>query len=133
MWWEFQPGDRVLTAEGIFGRVTSVEDGPHPGNEHYIVELDMGLGGGEYTASELRNPDSDSVEPGFGGVEAKTSALQIREKNYRGEDGFVLSGHPPGREGGFPVSIFVKNRAAAERIREKLKADPYYQTTILDI
>lgn len=65
LWHEFHPGDRVLTPEGIFGRVVSVEDGFVAGAEHYIVELDAGLGGGEYSASELRHPTSDNVEPGF--------------------------------------------------------------------
>lgn len=53
LWWEFKPGQRVRTREGLLGTVTAVEDGPHAGNEHYLVELDGGMGGGEYSSSEL--------------------------------------------------------------------------------
>lgn len=54
VFWEFEPGQRVMTREGITGIVASVEDGFVPGNEHYVVDLDHGLGGGQYHASELR-------------------------------------------------------------------------------
>jgi GNAT superfamily N-acetyltransferase len=37
----------------LLGIVTAVEDGPFAGNEHYLVELDGGMGGGEYSSSEL--------------------------------------------------------------------------------
>ncbi len=53
IWWEYQPGQRVLTREGIAGTVDDVVDGPGPGNETYLVTLDAGLGGGEYGSSEL--------------------------------------------------------------------------------
>lgn len=53
VWWEFQPRQRVLTREGIAGTVQAVVDGPGPGNETYVVTLDSGLGGGDYSASEL--------------------------------------------------------------------------------
>lgn len=53
LWWEFKPGQRVRTNEGLLGTVTAVEDGPFAGNEHYLVELDGGMGGGEYSSSEL--------------------------------------------------------------------------------
>lgn len=55
IYYEFRPGQRVLTREGISGTVTAVEDGPHPGSEQYVVTLDGGLGGGEYAAGELRS------------------------------------------------------------------------------
>lgn len=54
-WWEHRPGDRVMTVEGIAGTVTAVEDGPSAGNEQYVVELDGGLGGGDYGPGELRS------------------------------------------------------------------------------
>lgn len=67
LWWEFKPGQRVRTREGLLGTVTAVEDGPHAGNEHYLVELDGGMGGGEYSSSELmatteRTASKKSVE-----------------------------------------------------------------------
>lgn len=74
IWYEFQPGDRVLTREGIFGRVVAVEDGPAAGNEQYVVELDAGMGGGEYAASELRHLTPDNVETGFEAKMSKTAA-----------------------------------------------------------
>jgi hypothetical protein len=53
LWYEFQPGQRVMTVEGVAGRVDEVVDGPRAGNETYLVTLDAGLGGGEYGSSEL--------------------------------------------------------------------------------
>ncbi len=54
LWHDFKAGQRVWVVEGYSGTVTAVEDGPFPGNEQYLVELDDGVGGGEYTSSELR-------------------------------------------------------------------------------
>lgn len=56
-WWDFRPGQRVMTREGYAGVVDEVVDGPHPGNEVYIVTLDAGMGGGEYGPSELNSID----------------------------------------------------------------------------
>ena len=52
-YWDFKPGQRVRVIEGFEGVVERVEDGPHAGSAAYIVVLDGGMGGGEYTASEL--------------------------------------------------------------------------------
>lgn len=52
-YWDFQPGQRVMTREGIAGTVTAVSDGPVAGNEEYEVTLDGGLGGGAYAPGEL--------------------------------------------------------------------------------
>jgi hypothetical protein len=43
-----------MTREGFPGVVTEIEDGPHPGNEQYVVLLDGGMGGGNYSPSELQ-------------------------------------------------------------------------------
>lgn len=56
-YWEFQPGQRVLTVEGLLGTVDEVQDGPHPGSEAYLVTLDGDMGGGEYRAQELSAMD----------------------------------------------------------------------------
>lgn len=53
LWWDWKPGQRVMTKEGFPGVVTAVEDGGIPGSEKYIVLLDSGMGGGEYGTSEL--------------------------------------------------------------------------------
>lgn len=52
--WDFQPNQRVMTIDGVPGKVSAVQDGPYPGAESYVVELDRGLGGGEYRTGELR-------------------------------------------------------------------------------
>lgn len=52
-YWDFQPGEPVMTIDGFPGKVTMVEDGPIAGTENYVVELDHGLGGGNYTSSML--------------------------------------------------------------------------------
>jgi hypothetical protein len=54
LWWDFAPEQRVMTIDGVMGTVTAVLDGPYPGYEEYEVVLDHGLGGGSYTASQLR-------------------------------------------------------------------------------
>jgi hypothetical protein len=52
--------------------------------------------------------------------------LQIRAAVYRDKAGFVLS-RSDGR-----VRIFFEHRSAAERVRDKLKADPDYSVTMED-
>lgn len=54
LYWEYQPGQGVMTVDGFSGVVASVDDGPLSGTETYNVILDGGLGGGEYTASQLQ-------------------------------------------------------------------------------
>ncbi|PPS89449.1 hypothetical protein [Streptomyces sp. MH60] len=53
-YWEYKPEQRVHTTDGLPGVVSHVEDGPFPGSEAYHVVLDRGMGGGQYTASQLR-------------------------------------------------------------------------------
>lgn len=53
-YWDYKPGQAVQTTDGLPGTVTAVLDGPYPGTEEYQVELDQGMGGGAYTASQLR-------------------------------------------------------------------------------
>ncbi|GAA1978502.1 hypothetical protein GCM10009738_66110 [Kitasatospora viridis] len=53
-YWEYRPDQVVMTPEGLPGTVRAVLDGPFPGWEEYKVDLHGGLGGGSYTASQLR-------------------------------------------------------------------------------
>ncbi|MFD7835620.1 hypothetical protein [Streptomyces sp. NPDC059761] len=53
-YWDYRPDQRVRTTDGFNGTVKAVLDGPYPGNEEYQVVLDGGMGGGAYTASQLR-------------------------------------------------------------------------------
>lgn len=50
---DFAVGDRVQTVDGVSGTVQSVSDGPIGGAESYEVLLDGGVGGGDYSASQL--------------------------------------------------------------------------------
>lgn len=52
-YWDYKPEQRVKTIDGVTGVVKHVEDGPFPGSEEYHVELEHGMGGGRYTASQL--------------------------------------------------------------------------------
>jgi hypothetical protein len=52
-YWDFHVGQRVMTVDGAPGKVASVEDGPFPGTETYVVELENGMGGGEYRTGQL--------------------------------------------------------------------------------
>ncbi|MFJ4902881.1 hypothetical protein [Streptomyces sp. NPDC088727] len=51
---EFKQGQAVQTTDGLPGLITAILDGPYPGTEEYRVKLDRGMGGGAYTASQLR-------------------------------------------------------------------------------
>jgi hypothetical protein len=51
---DFRAEQRVMTVDGFPGTVAAIEDGPFPGTEAYLVELDHGMGGGLYRTSDLR-------------------------------------------------------------------------------
>jgi hypothetical protein len=54
---DFREGDRVMTVDGFPGRVTGVLFGPYQGSESYQVELENGMGGGDYNSGQLSSID----------------------------------------------------------------------------
>jgi hypothetical protein len=52
---DFRVDQRVMTIDGIVGKVVAIEDGPYPGTEAYRVALDNGLGGGSYRSADLKD------------------------------------------------------------------------------
>jgi hypothetical protein len=93
-----------------------------PGDARKMVQGLEEWAGDEITPTK----DLKAIQKGY------TSVLQIRPKNYRGKDGFVLSGRPEGADAIFPVSIFFESREAAERVRDKYRENPHYETSMDD-
>jgi 8-oxo-dGTP pyrophosphatase MutT (NUDIX family) len=50
---DFRTGDHVMTVDGFPGKVTAVLYGPYQASESYQVELDGGMGGGDYSPGQL--------------------------------------------------------------------------------
>lgn len=74
VYWDFKPGQDVMTVDGFLGKVTAVSDGPLAGTEVYNVVLANGLGGGEYTASQLKAASSTTAA-----IEGNTAAIDYPE------------------------------------------------------
>ena len=102
---EYNPGDRVLTIDGVMGSITAVLDGPFNQTESYQVELDNGIGGGLYSVSQLSRaePRKASSEGDFGtegdettedGIESEASVLHLATEDYP-ELGSILSERLP--------------------------------------
>lgn len=64
-YWEFQPGEHVMTIDGFPGVVEQVEDGPIAGAENYVIKLDNGMGGGNYSASMLAKMPTSRAAAGI--------------------------------------------------------------------
>lgn len=96
----FQEGDRVMTVDGLPGKVSAVLDGPYPQTEIYEVRLDGNAGGGQYTAgqlSKLADTETTAVRGGdpvldFGPIEATTA--HVATDDYP-ELGDILTDRPP--------------------------------------
>ena len=108
-WHEYSPGQRVLTREGLPGRVRAVEDGPSPGSEHYLVTLDAGLGGGEYSVGEL-SPLGDTTS-------SLAAVERVASDDYP-ELGTILSDRPP------PALLVAASLLAEAEISEPDYAQP---------
>lgn len=55
-------GQTVMTLDGFPGKIESISAGPIAGTDVYHVSLDGGLGGGEYTESQISTASSKTVE-----------------------------------------------------------------------
>jgi hypothetical protein len=91
IYWDFQPGERVMTCDNIMGEVKAVQDGPLPGLETYDVVLDHGLGGGTYGPGDLSKPNQTTA--------ALTTAgeVHLASEDYP-EFGTILTDRPdPGK------------------------------------
>lgn len=64
-YWDFQPGEHVMTIDGFPGVVELVEDGPIAGAENYVVKLDSGMGGGNYSSSMLSKMPTSRAAAGM--------------------------------------------------------------------
>lgn len=88
--WDFMPGQRVMTIDRIAGVVTEVQDECPLGSEAYTVRLDNGMGGGDYTASQLeplsQKPTAAKIQAD---VDTKTAADDYPELTE------ILSERPP--------------------------------------
>lgn len=87
---EFHPGQRVLTVEGYPGVVAAVQDGPRPGAETYVVDLDGGMGGGEYGAQELA-----PITPTAQVTALDVVSADLVASTWYPELGTTLVDHPP--------------------------------------
>jgi len=65
-YWEWRPGQRVQTQDGLLGTVEAVEDGPFPQTEQYAVIYDGDLGHGWHMAGQLRSVGARESEGGLG-------------------------------------------------------------------
>ena len=77
-YWEFQPGQRVKTVDGILGTVQAVLDGPGGGSEVYEVSLDGSLGGGHYSASQLALVGGEIASQASISTEAAATTMLVR-------------------------------------------------------
>lgn len=112
IWWEYKPQQRVMTVDGVAGVVTAVLDGPHPGNESYEVRLDNGMGGGQYTASQLSRASTTTASH-----EHEATGLHLAHEDYP-ELGTILYDRPPIER--------VEHLASRPFVRDSVKDDTVY-------
>lgn len=76
---EYEVGQEVVTIDGFPGKVIRVEDADLRGNENYHVELNDGLGGGEYSTSQLRPMTSSKTIEAVAGNLASDDYAELTE------------------------------------------------------
>jgi len=119
----FNEGDRVMTIDGLPGKIAAVLDGPYPQTEVYEVTLDGGAGGGKYTAgqlSKLSTPattaalDTDEEELARGDSSDDLNPIEATTYHVAVEDypelGSILHERPP-NEG---VRVYASRTAALD-------------------
>jgi len=100
---EFHVGQRVVTIDGIAGRIQFITGSFSPGIAEYQVTLDNGMGGGTYTSSQLRAvPDSYRAPSGpqshlpagvTAALEAEAAEIHLASEDYP-EMGSILHDRP---------------------------------------
>jgi hypothetical protein len=91
IFWDFQPGQRVMTVDKIPGTVVAVQDGAFPGQETYDVVLDNNLGGGSYGAGDLSDMSQRTA------AEVVGTGIHLATEDYP-ELGTILADRPdPGK------------------------------------
>jgi hypothetical protein len=91
IYWDFQPGQRVMTVDKIPGTVVAVQDGAFPGQETYDVVLDNNLGGGSYGAGDLSDMSQRTA------AEVVGTGIHLAVEDYP-ELGTILADRPdPGK------------------------------------
>jgi 2'-5' RNA ligase len=106
LWWDFKPGQRVMTTEGFAGVVVAVSDGPTPGNEEYEVTLDAGMGGGAYAPGELA-PLDPPLAAEAAVVASELTVTWDPEPDAQGTITGRISGYGPSAYFGRPVTMTV--------------------------
>src|SRR4051812_11183716 len=74
-YYDFTPGQRVMTVDGYPGVVTAVRDGPGPGHQANEGTPHGGMGGGLYSTSHLR----PAVQNTAAGRSASDDYPELRE------------------------------------------------------
>lgn len=115
----FTANQRVMTIDGLPGRVLFVASSFSPGITEYEVMLDNGMGQGTYTASQLRPLPADfrAGTPGSNLPAGVTAAFEAEAAEIRTADldypemGSILHDRP---DPGLQIQVIGQRRAAAD-------------------
>lgn len=118
LYWEYQPGEQVMTIDHIAGRVLAVHDGPVAGHEEYEVELVNGLGGGRYTAAQLAPLESREAATRTAGEHVTAAEVLAVGHHIATEDypelGSILDDRPDPGKLTFNAAKVVPSQERAE-------------------
>jgi hypothetical protein len=132
---EFATGQRVMTIDGLPGRILFVAASFSPGISEYEVVLDGGMGKGTYTASQLRAIPADlrAAPPGnylpagvTASFEAEGAEIHVASDDYP-EMGTVLSDRP---DPGGLFSVIGLRKTAAYLDDEPATSDHWDDTEV---